>query len=426
MRILRALLVLGLLAGAAGGAVMYLRRDRGPAPNPTPIYVVASENLIRRVTAEGNLRAVKATPLTVPQGQGWSGMKVAWLAVDGSHVAKGDVVVRFDPSEQQKQLREGQADLDSASARMSSEAIQGRAAVDGRDSAAVLAARELEQTRKFQQKDQEIYSRNQIIEAEIDTTLADAKKAHAEQTKKIERDLSHSKVAVISVEAQRAKLTIKNAKTALESMEIRAPHDGLFVLQRDGRGDVAKVGDQMWPGNTVAEIPLLETMEAEIFVLEVDGSGLQKDQAAEVVIESRPDTIYKGKVRLVDKLAKPRVRNVPIQYFAVVVELAATDVVAMKPGQRVQARLLLDQAQAIVVPRQAIFQKDGKSSVFKKTAKGVFESVPVELGVSTAGRVAVTTGLAIGDQIALRDPTRASDDAFGSGSAEAAAGGKQP
>ena len=55
-----------------------------------------------------------------------------------------------------------------------------------------------------------------------------------------------------------------------------------------------------------------------MFVLEVDGSGLAEKQPAELVIEARPDITYKGKIKLVDKLAKPREPGVPVQYFAVV------------------------------------------------------------------------------------------------------------
>jgi hypothetical protein len=209
-------------------------------------------------------------------------------------------------------------------------------------------------------------------------------------------------------------------------MEIRAPHGGIFVLQRDWRGDYPKVGQQMWPGQRVADIPLLETMEAEVFVLEVDGSGLAPKQRAEVVIEARPETVHRGTVRLVDKLAKPRIGGVPIQYFAVVIELERTDPAVMKPGQRVRARLILDEERALVVPRQAVFDKDGKSFVYRRTPRGEFESVPVELGAATAGKVAVARGLAAGDAIALRDPTRSVDQALGSGEpAGAAAPGAQ-
>ncbi len=415
----------GALVAAAvlgGGAWTYLRRGGAAGPSGVPTFTVVEEPLLRRVSAEGNLRAVKATPLLVPKTAGFAMMKIAWVAPDGGIVKQGDVVVRFDRSEPEKQLADGRADLESARARLEAERIKAGAAVAARDSAARLAADELDQTRRFQSKDQEIYSRNQIIESEIDEGLATARKHHAEQTRSVERDLSRSKAGLIAVEQQKAELAINHARTALDSMEVRAPHGGIFVLQRNWRGEYPKVGQQMWPGQRIAEIPLLEAMEAEVFVLEVDGSGLAEQQRAELVIEARPQTVHRGKVRLVDKLAKPRVDNVPIQYFAVVIELERTDPAVMKPGQRVRARLFLDEERALVVPRQAVHAKDGKSFVYRRTPRGDFESVPVELGAATSGKVAVTRGLAAGDAIALRDPTRSIDQALGSGEPAGAAG----
>jgi hypothetical protein len=420
------LAVLAVLAAAGGGAWRLLGRGGTAGPGGVPTFVVAEDRLVRRVSAEGNLRAVKATPLIVPKTSGFGAMKIAWLAPDGGIVKQGDVVVRFDRTGPEKQLADGRADLESANARLAAEQIKAGAAVAARDTAAKLASDELAQTRRFQSRDQEIFSRNQIIESELDAQLATARKHHAEQTRSVERDLSRTKASLIAVEQQKAELAINHARSALDSMEIRAPHGGIFVLQRNWRGEYPKVGQQMWPGQRVADIPLLEAMEAEVFVLEVDGSGLAEKQAtevrAEVVIEARPETVHRGKVRLVDKLAKPRIDGVPIQYFAVVIELERTEPAVMKPGQRVRARLILDEERALVVPRQAVMSKDGKSFVYRRTPRGELESVPVELGAATSGRVAVTKGLAAGDVIALRDPTRSVDQALGSGEPAGAAG----
>jgi len=431
LKLVKAVLVLAVLGGIGFGAFRYLSAGTD-APEQVPTFTVTTGKLVRTVVAEGNLRAVKATPLTVPKTTNAGAMKVAWLSPDGSQVKKDQIVVKFDRSDPEKKLVDGQADLDSAQARRAVEQIKGRAAVEARDNAAALAGKELDQAKRFQAKDRDIYSKHQIIESAIDEKLAGAKQQHAETTKSIERNLSRSKTALIAVEEHKAQLAISHAKKALESMEVRAPHDGIFVLQRNWRGEMPKVGEQMWPGQGVGEIPLLEAMEVEVFVLEIDGSGLAEKQRAEIVIEARPDMKYEGTVRLVDKLAKPRVNGVPIQYFAVVVALDKTDPVAMKPGQRVRAKLLLDDAQtsdALIVPRQAILNKDGKNYVYRRTATGEFEQVAVELGAATSGRVAITKGLSEGDQIALRDPTRSVDQALKSGSgdkAPAAAGGEGP
>ena len=418
---LAAIVVLGAIGLATGRALRGGSSAARPADTVTT-YTVKTEKFVRRVTAEGNLEAVKATQLAAPRPSsgGFGPMKIAWLAADGINVKAGQVVVRFDPSDPEKQLRDGEADLAAAQAKLGSETIKSKAAVRGRETDAVLASDELADQRKFQAKDDQIFSRNQIIESQIDEQLAGAKQAHAEDAKHIEQHRSGTNAAVISVERQKAELTIRHAKEALGNMEITAPHDGIFVLRRNWRGELPKLGQAMWPGQQVAEIPLLDQMEADVYVLEVDGSGLAEKQPAEVVIEAHPELVFKGAIKLVDKLAQPRNDGSPVQYFGVKIALDKTDLAVMKPGGRVRATLVLDQEDAIAVPRQAVMDVDGKPVVYRRGAKG-FEPVPVELGAATSGRVVIKKGLAAGDVIALRDPTRAPEQA-GSGSSAAEPG----
>jgi len=408
-----------LAALAIAGARLW--RGAGARADAVATYTVARDRFVRRVTAEGNLRAVKATRLTPPRGNGPFGpSKIAWLAPDGTLVKKGDVVVRFDPSDPEKQLRDGRDDLESASARLRQEAVKSNAAVADRDTDAVLARDELDRTHRFEAKDQMIFSRNQIIESEIDQHLAGAKQDHAETAKQIERRRSRSNAAVIGVERQKAELAIARAQAALRAMELVAPSDGIFVLERDWRGAMPKPGDAVFPGQAVAEIPILDEMEASVYVLEVDGSGLAEGQPARVVIEAQPDRMFDGTIRIVDKLAQPRQHGSPVQYFGVTIKLATTDRAVMKPGQRVRATLVLDQEDAVVVPRQAVIDRDSKNIVYRRAPGGAggFEPVAVELGPATSGRIVIARGLAAGDVIALRDPTRSVEPAgAGSGSA---------
>jgi multidrug resistance efflux pump len=161
----------------------------------------------------------------------------------------------------------------------------------------------------------------------------------------------------------------------------------------------------VWAGQRLASLPLLDEMEAEAFVLEADAGGLTPGVPATVVLESQPDVVYQAKIRLVDTLAKPRIRDVPINYFAVTLSLERTDKAHMKPGQRVRATLILDQKEALSVPRQAVFERDGRQVVYVLRG-GRFEETGVKLGVSSPGLVVVESGIREGDRIALRDPTR--------------------
>jgi multidrug efflux pump subunit AcrA (membrane-fusion protein) len=205
---------------------------------------------------------------------------------------------------------------------------------------------------------------------------------------------------------------VARAEDGLARLEIAAPHAGILVLERDWRGNALRVGDTLWPGQEVAEIPLVSAMEAELFVLEADAGDLAAGLPAELVIEAHPEHVHHATIARVDTLAKPRHHEVPVQYFAITLALPATDEATMKVGQRVRATIILEQGDALVVPRQAVFERDGRLYVHRKEGTG-FAEVEVKLGSSSAGRVVITEGLEEGDRIALRDPNGPAEPAAG-------------
>jgi hypothetical protein len=147
-------------------------------------------------------------------------------------------------------------------------------------------------------------------------------------------------------------------------------------------------------------------MQAEIWVLEADAGGLAAGQRAEVWVEAHPETAHRAVVERVDALAKPRLRGSPVQYFAAVLALEETDPATMKPGQRVRAVIEAEaRPGALVVPRQAVFERDGDRIVYRRRGRG-FEAVPVTVGPSTAALAVIESGLAEGDEVALADPER--------------------
>lgn len=374
-----------------------------------PVFEVDRESFHRSVVAEGNLKAVDATPLTAPvEAQG--PLKIAWIAPDGSRVAAGDVVVRFDPTDKEKELADGKADRATADEKIVKREAEQKATLRNLDRDAGHSRLELERARTFQSKDPEIFSRVEIIESQIDENLASRRVEHATSTRETKESLSRTDLALLAIERHKADLKIRQGERGLRSLEMTAPHDGILTLERDWRGNTPRVGETVWSGEPLAEIPDLTAMEAEVFVLEADAGGLTTGLPATVMLEAQPDRVYNAKVRRVDALAKPRFRGVPVQYFGLTLELERTEPAVMKPGQRLRATLALDERKdAFAVPREAIFEKDGKKIVYRRRGFA-FEVVEVTLGPSALGRVVVERGLEKGDLIALRDPTRPAEE----------------
>ena len=108
-------------------------------------------------------------------------------------------------------------------------------------------------------------------------------------------------------------------------------------------------------------------------------------------------------------------------YFETWLDLPPEAFKNVKPGQRVRATILLAElADALWIPRGALYQKEGRRYVLKSEGSALRE-VDVTVGAATLGRVQVLTGLAEGDRVALSDPRRSRAGAGGSGGDNGAA-----
>jgi HlyD family secretion protein len=401
------LTALGLGSVAAVGRAGLSHLGRGSAE--VPVFQVEPAPFSREISAEGTLRPVKASPVTAP-GEGRS-LLIAWMAEDGASVKKGDVVIRFDQNDAVRALADGKDDERIADSRIEKEkrAIDGAVADRGR--AAALTKVEIDHAHKLGKKDPRFFPRTEVIESEIDEGLLATRLSQTEAAQLAEGRLGKSRVDLLTVDRQKAEIQRHEAARTLAGLEVRAPHDGTFVVQRMGWAQrMLQTGDRAFPGMRVAEVATTEQMEADVMVLEADAGGLAAGKTATVTLEAQPDSIYTARVKKVEPFPKTRHPEVPTQYFGATLAMEG-NTAGLKPGQRLRASIVLDQAAAaLVVPRQAVVARDGGTFVERRREDGRFESVKVTLGAGTIGRVVVTSGLAPGDHIALRDTARSADE----------------
>jgi RND family efflux transporter MFP subunit len=282
--------------------------------------------------------------------------------------------------------------------------------------------------RRFADKDPEIFSRVEIIESRIDERLAAEKLQQAEERKRSENDLAESDRALLAIEGKAAAARVERARSSLGALEVRAPHDGIVVLLRDWTGNTLQVGNTTYSGRAVAELPALDRMEAAVYVLEADAGGLKEGSAATVVVEGKPGRSIPATIERVDRMPKPRLRGIPLQYFeatlALELELERTDPGTLKPGARVRASLVLDDlGDVLAVPRQAVFDDGEGSYVYRRKGDG-FEKAAVTLGAASLGRIVIESGLAEGDVIAARDPGRSPSELLADDEPEGVGAGK--
>jgi multidrug efflux pump subunit AcrA (membrane-fusion protein) len=409
-----AAVVLAVLVAALVAAGLARTLD----PDPVATVEVQRGRFVREVEGRGTLKAVKATPIVAPIESGRP-QKVAFLAKDGAVVAAGDTVVEFDPYDAQKEEADGRDDLTAAQAKIDRAESDARKNERSHTLDRDVARDELDRAETFELTDEYLYTRHQIIESQLDKELYATRADVAGKKLDASGELSTAEKELGRIDAGKARLKLDIAEKSLASLQITAPHDGILVLERNWRGETAFVGDTLWPGQKIAEIPELTELEARVFVLEADGAGLEPGLVAQVAIEGRPGEVHEATVARVEPLAKTRHWGSPVRYFEATLSLASTDPETMKPGQRVRATIRLEEVEAVLsIPRGALFERDGERVVYRREG-GRYAAVPVTVGRQSISRVVVEGGLEAGDHIALRDPSENAARLFGGEETEA-------
>ena len=149
-----------------------------------------------------------------------------------------------------------------------------------RSRAAALTREEMSRARELGKKDPRFFPRTEVIESEIDEALLGERLRQTQNASQVEKQLGKSRVALLAVDRQKAEMQLAEANRTLKALEVRAPHDGMFVIQRWGWTQrVLQAGDRAYPGMRIAEVATSDRMDAEISVLEADAGGLAVGQA---------------------------------------------------------------------------------------------------------------------------------------------------
>ena len=409
--LLVAIAVVLLGAGAAIAIAVTRLPERGPS---VPTARVSKEALKLTVHAVGELRAGRTVTLvTPPVGPG--ALRIVNLVQTGMPVKKDDVVMEFDPADQQFALQQARSELAEAEqevAKMAADAAVQKA----QDDVALLTA-------KFDVRRAELdVMGNEFIAAVTAQknvlSLEEAQRRQAQLNEDVKSRAANNQasMAVAQEKRQKATLAMQRAQQVIDSLVMKAPFDGVVSLKenRNVGGPMywgmvlpeLRAGDQVFPGQPVVDVIEAGRMELRAKIDENDRGNLTEGQKATVSVDALPGESFVAKVGVLSGLASRQ------NWYDSATAGRTFDVTFTfdKPDPRlkagVSARLVIDGKQltdALHAPRQAVFAKAGKNHVFLRTGDR-FEQREVKVTQRTESRV-VLEGLQEGAEIALIDPT---------------------
>ena len=323
-RALPLVLLAGMVAGCTGSDPAKVAQPAPASSTQNPVAETPVAPGAIRLT--GTVEAVRSRTVAVPRLSGTvTPMIITRLAKPGTRVRTGDLIVEFDPQEQQRLAFDKRAELiDLESQILKKQAEQ--AAAEAKDQTAVTAADNDVSRARLEVRKNDLIAR---VAAEKNTLALEQAIAKLEQlrtTFTLKQEAAAADLRILEIRRERAERALAYAEKNAELMQIQSPFDGLVVVKtmyRSGAGYVEILeGDEVRPGVPVIDIVDTSAMLVRARVNQADAEFVRVGQPATIRLDGFPELTFTGRVEHVTPLAVSGRYSALLRAFTAVVSIA--------------------------------------------------------------------------------------------------------
>jgi RND family efflux transporter MFP subunit len=374
------LFLLAVSAAACGGASSAAPRPADAAADAQLVKVVRVERtpLDRSVVVTGTLAAEEQVMLSLKVTG-----RLEQLLVDlGSPVRRGQVIARLTPTDFELRLRQAEAALQQARARLGLDPTGADDRVDAEGTAVVRQAKAaLEEARR--QRDRFATFVQRGISARADLETADAQLQIAEGRYQDALEEVRNRQAIL---AQR-RSEVALARQQLEDTTLTSPIDGV-VRERH-----AFAGEYRAAGSPIVTVVRQHPLRLQLAVPERSSANVRLGQIVRVSVEGDAEA-YRGRVARLSPAITEGNRTLAIEAEV------PNEAGRLRPGMFARAEIVIEEALGIVVPQSALVVFAGVEKLLVVKDGKVHEQ-RVRTARSAGDRVEILEGLAPGDLVIL-------------------------
>ncbi len=355
----------------------------------------------RSVEATGQLVSADSVVLMPPVVKNVWNFTINFMAPEGSQAMPGMPVLGFDDKQlaDQLQLRRGELEEKRKEAE-STALVNAQKAKDDELELARLAS-EAERALRRAEQPQEGLASIEYRKLQIDRERAQAslelsrrKLQLATRARAMERDLLDSEIERLGLEVQRL-------ESEIGRLRITAPRAGLVVHREDWQNNKLSVGQQVWLGQEIMEIPDLSRMLAKVQVAEREAAHVRVGQEVRITLEAARNRVFAGRIASLARVFRSKSANQPAVVFDADIEILDPDPDLMRPGMAVTAQIITGvDENALRIPRRAVGMRDGKPVAQRRSLAGS-NDVALTLSTQVGEWFVIEDGLAEGDWVRL-------------------------
>jgi HlyD family secretion protein len=328
-------------------------------------------------------------------------------APGGSYVKKGDVVAEFDRQSMLLRLDDYRASVATIEANIGKLKAELYAAKEAHNQLVRVARADLEQT-LLDLKTIEVRSAIQSERFQLAEQQARARLKQVMEEARLFDASQAAQLRAAELDYNQAKIELSRSEANAERMVLRAPIDGLVVMQttvRSGEFGQIREGDQVASGMIFMTIVDPSSMVVNASVNQADSESLRLGMKARVRLDAYSEIELPATVVGVGAMTRPGgwranwVREIPVR-----LKLDGMDPRVIPDLSASADVLLASERQAVIAPREAIFQEAGGNPfVFLRGPAG-WTRREIEVGLTNNVAVAVRSGLKKGEVVAAEKP----------------------
>ena len=207
--------------------------------------------------------------------------------------------------------------------------------------------------------------------------------------------ISDRELDALSLVSDRARAALQVGEAALRDAA-KNLEDTRVLAPFDGRVEVVsvQVGDFLAPGRNVASVIDFSKARVRVGVTAGEAASLSPGTPVRIGFEAIRRGSVEGQIKSVGHSAADQ------GMFPVEVWIEGEAASGLREGM--VASVALSSARKspqIVVPASAVFRRDGATHVFRVEADSRARLVAVTTGLASGGRVEITSGLSVGDEV---------------------------
>lgn len=370
-------------------ATLALRRQ----PTAVPIVAVARENISETITSNGKVEPVDPD---VARAE-FPTFVAKVMATEGQAVHRGQQILTLDVADIRAQLAQAKANLLAAQTELKNARAGGApdevAEIKGSLQQARVDVTTLQRTQKSLEDlvEKHAATRDELAQNQAALDKARSRVQELEQRKEALAQKAATNAESAQLLASQSQEQVQSLEEKVRSATVIAPVAGTLYSLPVRAGDYVKVGD------VLAEMADLRHVRVRAFVDEPDLGRLRPDQAVEVTWDAKPGRVWTGETQQVPK------QVVPHGMRSVGEVLCSVDNknLELLPNTNVEVTILvLQRKDALVVPRSAVRDENGKHYLFVFDG-GKLQRREVSLGIASASKYEVVSGVSSTDRVAL-------------------------